>query len=630
MIGHLKILSLFSKISSNFITKIFKKCLFIRYVGIETVPEGYYLALVQGQFEHLGGAMAESKAAWNPGHSIGMVSLIAIMQSVASKSDVDDAIMVDDILKRWMERSYASLDHLWRGAYVGYANPDAEDWKEKYYGDKKYDRLVEIKSRIKGTEIFDSPQRIEIYTSIEPIQNGPLIDSYSENYRLARSKLQSKRSDLCPDWLLETAVSVSPAQIFPLPKHSSEGNASVSFLESMSFSTIRNKTVVITGGTRGIGFAAVLHLMRLGANVIATSQTTSKCQEISAKVYVALFRFSSKEIGTFTCMAVAFDDIQSIDQLVASLKSHLQSQSTQIDVLILNAAHSGPGWAQNMNGISKSIAVNHLGQFYLTLLTIQNKMICLKSGRILVQSSSAAHFVEEKDLIDLTVQRQGDLEDTEGMIRIDERNPSAAEDDPSLRTYCATKAMNVAFALELARRLRSTKTHEGLRVFLTLPAGTVKSDLMMDFLSQSSFRSEMLKRQDWAILSPAEGALSCVYGAVASLDILDYPPLSRYVTEEDFANPTKEEMLGLARPDRRLSWEYQKRQQSIGNYVLGCQVGSIGARFRNIQWLRTNTTCNLWNWSVEVLNDATSGGLHVLPGQGPLGDFYVGDCQSFF
>ena len=550
------------------------------------------------------------------------------------KTSNDDYVMTMDALKKWTEDTYRSLSPFCTGSYVNYAYSGMEDWEDKYYGKEAYKTLVKIKSRLKNSEIFNSAQRVGVKKA-ENERHGDSNNAVhrleTSGFRLTRNDLKSDRSDLCPDWLLNTAIPITPSEISisqfsdpdldgSLPRISDEGR----------IDQVQGKNVVLTGGTNGIGFSVALHLLRLGANVIATSQSSDTCNERVAAITQIFSRFNPLQVGTFTCFAVALDDVKSVKKLTAAISAHFGFQSGKVDILILNAVHNGSaGWSSNMAGVSKAVSVTHLGQFFLTMLLLQNNRLNLQSGRIVIQSSGSAFNVEEKDLIDLAIQRPGDSNSANGQVHTDPDGDGSLFQDAGIRTYSTTKAMNVAFALELARRLRSVEKYEKMRVFLTLPPGTALTNLTSDYMNNPVYRQEILELDNSVFLSPAEAALSCVYASVASLDILDYPPITHFVATEDFASLSEDEKLGIGVSERKLRWEYHK-QPAVSNYVLGCQVGAIAARFRGIDWMRTNTTCNLWNWSVEIVNDAAKGALAVRPGSGPLGDLFIEDCQIMF
>ena len=583
--------------------------------------------------EHLGGNIGRGPSLWKHKDAISLLSITSMMvpENGASRTSRDDYVMTMDALKKWTEDTYDALSPFCSGSYANYAYSDMEDWEDKYYGNKAYETLVKIKSRLENSEIFNGAQRVRT----EKDQNKRHGDGTeamhrleTSGFRLARNDLKSERSDLCPDWLLNTAIPITPSeisisqfsdpdQIGSLPRIRDEGR----------IDQVQGKNVVLTGGTNGIGFSIALHLLRLGANVIATSQSSATCNERMAAISQIFSRFNPSQVGTFTCFAVAFDDVTSVKKLTTAIVTHFGFESGKVDILILNAVHNGSaGWSRNMAGVSKAVSVTHLGQFFLTMLLLQNNRLNLQSGRVVIQSSGSAFNMEEKDLIDLAIQRPGDPNSANGQVHTDVDEDGSLFQDVGIRTYSTTKAMNVAFALELARRLRSVEKYEKMRVFLALPPGTALTNLTSDYMNNPVYREEVLELENSDFLSPAEAALSCVYASVASLDILDYPPITHFVATEDFATLSEDEKLGIGTSERRLTWEYQK-QPAVSNYVLGCQVGAIAARFRGIDWLRTNTTCNLWNWSVEMVNDATNGALMVRPGSGPLGDLFIEDCQ---
>ena len=59
---------------------------------------------------------------------------------------------------------------------------------------------------------------------------------------------------------------------------------SLIFLDSVTSVTIDHSTVVITGGSQGIGLATAVRLSRMGANIILVSRNEGKLQQAQTQV----------------------------------------------------------------------------------------------------------------------------------------------------------------------------------------------------------------------------------------------------------------------------------------------------------------------------------------------------------
>ena len=91
-------------------------------------------------------------------------------------------------------------------------------------------------------------------------------------------------------------------------------------------------TVMITGGSSGIGFQAVLKLISLGHNIILPCKNISRANEVLTNLFNHFLDESSKKGEIYTPI-MDLSDLSSID----SLCSEVKNRRWTIDVLILNA-----------------------------------------------------------------------------------------------------------------------------------------------------------------------------------------------------------------------------------------------------------------------------------------------------
>jgi NAD(P)-dependent dehydrogenase (short-subunit alcohol dehydrogenase family) len=182
------------------------------------------------------------------------------------------------------------------------------------------------------------------------------------------------------------------------------------------------KSVLVTGGTGGIGKATATGLAALGARVGITGRDPARTEAAAAGIRAAP--------GSPAVDAFAAD--MSVQAGVRRLAAQVLDTYPRLDVLVNNA---GGFWAHRhvtADGLEHTFALNHLAPFLLTSLLL-DRLTASAPARI-VTVSSGAHARGRIDFDDL----QG------------ERNYSGQ------RAYSQSKLASVMFTYELARRLEGT------------------------------------------------------------------------------------------------------------------------------------------------------------------------------
>ena len=197
--------------------------------------------------------------------------------------------------------------------------------------------------------------------------------------------------------------------------------------------SMTGKTVLITGGTGGIGRAAAIGLASMGARVGITGRDRARAELAAAAI--------ARESGN-----------QAVDVFVADLSSQAEVRRLagevlaaypRLDVLLNNV---GGFWAHRhvtADGLEHTFALNHLAPFLLTDLLL-DRLVASAPARIVTVSSGA--------------QSMGtlDFDDLMGEITYSGQ-----------RAYNQSKLANVMFTYELARRLEgsgvtATVLHPGM------------------------------------------------------------------------------------------------------------------------------------------------------------------------
>jgi retinol dehydrogenase 14 len=193
------------------------------------------------------------------------------------------------------------------------------------------------------------------------------------------------------------------------------------------------KTVLITGGTGGIGKAAAVGLAKLGARVGITGRDRVRAEAAAAEI--------AHESGN-PAVDVFVGDLSSQAE-VRRLAGEVLAAYPRLDVLLNNV---GGFWAhrhETADGLEHTFALNHLAPFLLTSLLL-DRLKANAPARIVTVSSGA-----------------------QSMGRIDFEDLMGARRYSGQDAYNQSKLANVMFTYELAKRLEgsgvtATVLHPGM------------------------------------------------------------------------------------------------------------------------------------------------------------------------
>jgi NAD(P)-dependent dehydrogenase (short-subunit alcohol dehydrogenase family) len=186
---------------------------------------------------------------------------------------------------------------------------------------------------------------------------------------------------------------------------------------------VRDKRVLITGATRGIGLAAALALARRGAQLAVVARDDAR--------------------GRDAVTAIEGEGGSKVDLLQADLTSQVSVRALaeealqrypRIDVLVNNAGAAFTTRQLTVDGIERTWALNHLAPFLLTTLLLE-RLEASAPARIITTASDA---------------HKGKL------IPFDDLNAERSWKGRGFTRYGETKLANIMFTRELARRLEGT------------------------------------------------------------------------------------------------------------------------------------------------------------------------------
>jgi NAD(P)-dependent dehydrogenase (short-subunit alcohol dehydrogenase family) len=174
------------------------------------------------------------------------------------------------------------------------------------------------------------------------------------------------------------------------------------------------RTVLITGGSSGIGLAAAVALARAGDEVILLGRDPRR----TADAVTAVREAGGRTPASYRADFAVLDQVRTAGAAVAAAHEH-------IDVLANNAGALFARREETSEGFERTFALNHLAPFLLTNLLRDR----LAGGRV-VTTASDAHESGRLDLDDLQSEKSF----------------------AAMRVYGTSKLCNILFTRELARR----------------------------------------------------------------------------------------------------------------------------------------------------------------------------------
>jgi NAD(P)-dependent dehydrogenase (short-subunit alcohol dehydrogenase family) len=186
---------------------------------------------------------------------------------------------------------------------------------------------------------------------------------------------------------------------------------------------VRDKRVLITGATRGIGLAAAQALARRGAKLAIVARDDARGAEAVASI--------EGEGGSTVDLLHA--DLLS-QASIRALAAEVLERYPRIDVLINNAGAIFVQRELTVDGIERTWALNHIAPFLLTTLLL-DRLKASAPSRIITTASDA---------------HKGKL------IPFDDLNAERSWRGRGFTRYGESKLANIMFTRELARRLDGT------------------------------------------------------------------------------------------------------------------------------------------------------------------------------
>lgn len=185
---------------------------------------------------------------------------------------------------------------------------------------------------------------------------------------------------------------------------------------------MHGKTVMITGGTSGIGAATARALAGVGAAVVIVGRNEERCKAVVEQIRAGTGNHQLDYIVA---------DLSSLEA-IRTAAAHFRSRHDRLDVLINNAGGIFMSRQVSVDGLEMTFALNHMSYFLLTNLLLDVLQASVPARVINV--SSNAYRGATLDFADLQMARRYS----------------------GFAAYARSKLMNILFTYELARRLAGT------------------------------------------------------------------------------------------------------------------------------------------------------------------------------
>ena len=192
-------------------------------------------------------------------------------------------------------------------------------------------------------------------------------------------------------------------------------------MEQSRSGPMAGRTVLVTGGTSGIGRATALGLAAMGAQLAITGRDRGRTEDAAREIRAA----GGGQVDVFVA------DLSAQSQ-VRRLAGEVLQRLPRIDVLVNNAGGFWNTRHVTADGLEHTFALNHLAPFLLTSLLLGRLKRTTPARVVTVSSNVQAHG------------------------RIDFDDLQAERSYSGARAYNQSKLANVLFTYELARRLEGT------------------------------------------------------------------------------------------------------------------------------------------------------------------------------
>ena len=189
---------------------------------------------------------------------------------------------------------------------------------------------------------------------------------------------------------------------------------------------MKDKRVLITGATNGIGKQAALEIAAMGAAVTIVGRSESKTRAVCSELQT---QSGSDKIDWLLA------DLSSMAE-VRRVAEEFRARHNRLDVLLNNAGAVFSEFQASADGYEMTFALNHISYYLMThlLLDMLKRTAADEGEARIINVSSSAH--------------------RNASLRLDKLKDASGYS--FMNSYGASKLMNVLFTYELARRLQGS------------------------------------------------------------------------------------------------------------------------------------------------------------------------------
>ncbi len=225
-------------------------------------------------------------------------------------------------------------------------------------------------------------------------------------------------------------------------------------MPNLTNKTHQKKTILITGGTSGIGYQSVIALINKGYKVILICRNQQRVSQVLIKLRKDL-NLSSDLNDRLDLRIADLSDLSSVENLC----NQLLSEITSVHTIVLNAGLQYTGAKDpifSKQGVELTFAVNHMAHQYLIqrlyklLPSDVDSRVVITSSEVHNPSSAGGRVGDAASLGELY-----GLRSIENFSMIDGSSVFSAD-----KAYKDTKLCNILFGKELFEKL----TMKGLRI----------------------------------------------------------------------------------------------------------------------------------------------------------------------
>ena len=277
---------------------------------------------------------------------------------------------------------------------------------------------------------------------------------------------------------------------------------------------MKNKIVLITGASSGIGLATAEALAAKGAELILVARSEEKLKQVIEQI---ISKTGNKNIRYYLA---DFSSQASIRSLADQIKRDYQ----KIDVLLNNAGGVFPEFKLNQDGLEMTIATNHFAYFLLTNLLLD--LVKKSDYARIVNVASESHYKGKIDFDSFTKEKGYFI----------------------MKAYEQSKLANVLFTAALADKLKDTQVNVNC-----LHPGFVKTDI-------GNKDTQWFVKIFWTLASRL-AAISVESGAQTSLYLASSPEL-KGITGKYFDKCKEKDPAPLAK-DKELQKELWRVSEQL-------------------------------------------------------------------